>query len=251
MKKKIPLTILAEINEIVLEKKDYIIPIDKPGSILFLEDSDPKSDFHFEVLLHDSLTFFGRPMYYIIQKPSTLYDSSSHKGPANEKDVVEKLKRWLFVIEGYTKMHTVFDDPIQKKYEEDYYNDFRSTDPDAEYAPFDIPRLLLLEDHLVRIKNFVDENKQEINNEESTEKLKVDIDELIEALPNTPKNSVLKKLAKIYATISKYGMTVLKKFLKTFGGEVNKKIAQLSMEKLSDFISKHGDDIQSVADKLF
>ena len=69
------------------------------------------------------------------------------------------------------------------------------------------------------------------------------MNELIEELTVSPKNTVMKKLTTIWAKISKGGTKLMKKFLTEFGSELKKKLIEEGVTTITKYLSDHGGDI--------
>ena len=53
-----------------------------------------------------------------------------------------------------------------------YYDNYQIVDEDAEYAPFDPPRVLYLEEHLEAVKEFVEKNVELFKDPADAESIK-------------------------------------------------------------------------------
>ena len=221
MKKKIPLEVLQKIQPLIEKYPDVIIPIiDASVSFKFV-DADPESDFYF--LMHYRN---DKGKHVIKFSPSSSTVIGEYVVEAVIDDVVKYFESWVNILIGYNNLNTIFDDNAQNAYHKYYYDEFKIVDDDANYAPFDLPRIFLLEEHLENIKEFVDANIQLFKVPDVAESIKVACDELIEELTSTPKNVVMKKLTGIWAKITKSGTSLMKSFFKSFGEEFRKKLIE-------------------------
>lgn len=230
IKKRIPLTILTEVSEILASNLEYIKLLDAPEFMLSIVDSDQASEFYFRVKQSSS----GDVLLYI--RPCDTNVAAAWSGGIKVPLVPRYLRNWIEHIKLYNEMNTIFDDPIQKKYEEDYFNEFSVIDDDAEYAPFDIPKQFIIANHIQAVKTFLVENQADFKNDELVQKLTIECEKLIEELPHTTKNTVVMRMASIWASISKSGMSLMKKFLTEFGTSITKQIATSSAETLGEFV---------------
>ena len=209
MKKSIPLTV-HKIIEPYLSKQGKVFEfVQSDKYLLFFKDKDEKSDFHFRIMDYK----VQKNVQVLIEfKPAHANTVEGIQVWANEKEIEHFFVRWLEILEGYDIVRSVFDDPIIVSYTTEYYSEFKLVDDDAEVAPFNLDRILLLDQHLENIETRI-ESYNTGDNDQRLLEIKKDVIELRKNLTSKSKAWVIKKLATIWAKISKEGANLLKEFL--------------------------------------
>lgn len=239
MKKKVPLEILQKIQPLIDQYPNLITLVPDTSVIFKFKDADPDSVFHFTLVERNESTW----KYILTYAPSSTYNVSETSSETDANKICEIFESWIINLKTYNELNTIFDDPAQKSYQKYYYDNYQIVDEDAEYAPFDPPRVLYLEEHLEAVKEFVEKNVELFKDPADAESIKASCDELIEELTVSPKNTVMKKLTNIWAKISKGGTKLMKKFLTEFGSELKKKLIEEGVTTITKYLSDHGGDI--------
>jgi hypothetical protein len=199
MKFKLPIKMWESLQPIIDKNIDIINAVSSDKYPFLLEHANPDSGFYFR------LSIQSPGVYAVGLKPggSSNVGPDSH-GNKTEADIKSIFEMWIDILNRYEKQHTIYDDPVtvhQKYYEQQ----FAVNEPDAAYAPFDVPRLFILHEHLEYIKGYLEEKTNA-----SPEALLIieDCDKLIDELPSLSKNKVISKLALIWAKITKYSVKI-------------------------------------------
>lgn len=241
MKKNLALDLLTSFQEIAKDNLDFI-KIDKGGKKLFaFIDIDPASKFYFSVLEKN-----GDDTYRVGYAPESSKSVQSALSNLSVETASKQFKEWVAIVKTYAELETVFDDPALKKHEEYFQSTFEIVDEDASYAPFEIPKQLLLASYIESIENFIEINKDDFKDETEPALLIAECQELVEELPNLSKKSVISRVSTVCAKIAKNGMSLLKKFLSTSSPEFAKKIGQLTAENIITIVKNHAEDITSL-----
>lgn len=237
MKKNIPLTLLPELNKLLSTYRHLVIPVSHPGKMLYLKDKDPHSNLYFSVSQRDQDFFF------IEKRPTNKYNSEKKEYYAVQEELLSHLFDWLRLLEEYNDATWIFDDPIKKKYADSFFKEFSVIDEDANYSPFDIPRMLFLETHLQKVIAFINENRNDFTDQKEPERLVMECEVIVENLPNTTKNQVLRNISKVWASISKNSLPMMKKFITNIANEFIKEIAKTGAGSLTDIIKTLGESL--------
>ncbi len=139
--------------------------------------------------------------------------------------------KWLDLLIAYDQVKTVYDDPILIAYENEFKEEFKILDEDADVNPFNTKQLLWLDDYLENIENKIDEHKTEKNSTQIDE-IKIAVVELREEMASKSKNWVIRKFAKIYAKITKQGPKLVKAFFLESGKELLKQTIKVAIESV-------------------
>ena len=240
MKKTLALNLLQAIQKAAEPNLD-IIKLGHTDGLFRFVDIDPNSDFHFGI---ESRSNDGK---YIAQfKPFDEDQNVEARTQEGIDAILIRFEKWTRVVRSYNNSYTVFDDPVLKKHEEYFKSTFELVDEDAAYAPFEIPKQLLLASFIENVESFIDQHKEEFRDKAEPARLISECKELVEELPNLPKKSIISRISTVCAKVAMNGMGLLKKFLTTSSPEFAKKIGQLSAENLITLIKNHSDDITSL-----
>lgn len=218
MKKKIPTTVWATIQPLLDKYQEYFTTVETDEYAFYLKDIDVKSDFYFRVSIQKSQGKFD-----VVFKPEGQH--SVNTAVMNDVDVVtlsKLLASWVNVLKIYDETPTFYDDDtvkakrkarFQKQYQQAYYKDLSLDEEDADIAPFDSKRQLLLDAYLSDVKGLLGEAREKTNDEGKKDELQSisdDCEELQDTLVSITKNEALQRLAHIWAKIHLYGIPLLK-----------------------------------------
>jgi len=235
MKKKIAVAVWQKIQPLIDSYSKLFSPKKTDQLAFHLVDNDSESTFYFKSKLQDTNGNFNVEFY-----PFSIELLKIHEETVSLEGLVNYIKKWADVLKTYEDTPTFYDDHAQKKYEDYYFEEFKIINPEADYAPFDPPKVIYLEYHIEQVKEFVNENASVFKNSEIVKEINSDCDNLLEELTSSSQNTVVKKLAKIWAKISKNGAKLLKKLLSSFGQELQKKLIEGGAESFTDFLGELG-----------
>jgi hypothetical protein len=228
MKKTIPLAILETLQPVADNNSDIISSIKIDNALFHLVDNDPDSDFYFAVFKNEKRTD-GNVYYQTQYKPT----NKDNVNPSVYWFTIETLKEvayeWVDMIISYNQLRTVYDDPILKSYEEAFYKKMKIVDEDAEVAPFDLDKQLLLEAYLVEANSALEKLKlakdEKTQNEISA--LQLEANQLRQDLPKLTKQKIMRKLSKFWAKGQIIGLDVIKEIFINVAAEYTKKLIGL------------------------
>lgn len=226
-KKDIPLQIHEILEPFVSRKGERYERINDESCLIKFIDSDLNSDFYFTIhqFKENKILISYKP----INKNSILKQSEWIESKALEA----YFNNWISILEKYDKVNSVFDDPILRSFEEEYFAEFEVLEDDKA-KPLNTAQILLLDEHLEELTKGLEKNKDETNKLE-IEAIQQDIKFLQENLTRTTKEKVVKSLSKIWAKTTRLGT----KFIKEFLTEVKKQF----ITKGTKFLIEHGSDI--------
>ena len=208
MKKKLPLNIIKGFQPKENENIYLVKPESGTGFIMNFLDKDPESDFYFRIEKFEP----KNNQFLVDFKPSTANTISNSRTWHTIDGVNKKFKDWTNLINEYNSTETIFDDPIILGFAEDYLNEIKIIEPDAEYKPFNPRQLLLLDEHLEKIESGISKYKTD-SNAIIIDEIISETRELRDNLTKKPKNQILRKMTLIWAKISKQGLPLIKEFI--------------------------------------
>ncbi len=208
MKKKLPLELIKGFRP--QENPNYHIVNYSTGDdfIVKFKDNDEKSDFFFIIEKVND-----RGQFLVSYKPVSRFAVNTMGNWLTIEKVNSKFKEWLNILNEYNNTDTIFDDPIVMGFANDFFDEFKLTDPEANYAPFKYEQILFLEEHLERIENGLIQYRNE-ENSEIIDEILIDTKELKTDLFKKSKNQIIRKLAIVWAKLLKNSIPLIKEFLK-------------------------------------
>ena len=178
------------------------------------KDKAPDSDFYFKI----ESFYYHTTQYDFESKDSITYKvSRKPKSDKIETEVdeelsdwvtINKFNEWINIINQYNKIDINRKDPIISFYEDEFYNNFKIVDEDADINPFNLKQQLALNEHTDFIIEIFKESNDDLSNQIVNETVK-----LKNELTISSKSKVFKQLCKIWALARKKGLDILKLIL--------------------------------------
>lgn len=225
-KKDIPLTILNQMNEF---KKGFprLSKIVKAKNCLIrYEDKDLDSDFYFQI---NSFTKnnTGDFIYSVSYKPTNENITAETTRNFNFAQVSNILNNWGNILKQYenTEFFIGEDDPITESYAEEFFNEYKMVDEDANYRPFELKRQLIISAYLEQSVMYI----EQIQNEQTRIELnraKEIATSLNDSIAELTKNEVMLQLSKFWAETRRRGLPIFKEIFLEFAKELVKEIGK-------------------------
>ncbi|HMR45261.1 MAG TPA: hypothetical protein PKC85_00580 [Bacteroidia bacterium] len=224
MKKKIPLTILESLQPIVDKNTTLTHAVKDESSMFKLVDNDSHSDFYFLVAKQEVRS--GHEHFLTEYKPTFKENTKAHAAWIQTSIVAVRLKSWLEILGAYSKIQTIYDDPILKSYEDKFIETVDILDKDADSAPFNLEQQLYLDEYLsatdTKLENLkADKTEEEIN---QLSDLQLDAKEIRKELTKLSKRQAIKRLTKFWAKAQKVGLDVIKEIFVSVTAELTKRL---------------------------
>ena len=127
------------------------------------------------------------------------------------------------ISQSYSNIETIFDDPILKKYQEDFEEKLKIIDDDAEFAPFNLEKQIFLIDYLDFIIQKANDEKTE-ENKSDIELIIKESNELKAEITQTTKSKAIKKLSKILGRVQKSGIKFIKEVFIKVAADITAKL---------------------------
>lgn len=237
MKKKFPLTVLAdwkhiinEVNESVNTNSNIVKLSERESASLKVEDLE--SHFYFMVS-NPQQANDGTSVFSTSYAPHNRQKINSIKYELKTDEVISHFNHWLGMIEEYENITLTEEEEITKQYINEFFDEFEIIDEDADLKAYDLNRQLLLLNYIQHIedniKNFAPENsKSELLEETINFK---------EELPKLTKRKTIRKLSELLAKLRKNGLEVLKEVWT----EGKKEIIKRGLKQILDNVDKSVD----------
>lgn len=237
IKAKISLSFLIEIASII-KPHSKEITLSTSNDLLFLiRDNNTHYDFYFKVEKEEldktnaiGITFECKPF-------SELHPMA--KGTKlNLDNFKQHLDVWFKNIGKY-KSEKLIDDPIERQYTKEFYEDFKIIDPDADENGFNFQQQLLLSNYIEKIKLLISEETIDLSTNDKSFLIS-EADQLKHSLATETKNTYIKKLSNLWAKVRKKSIktceTLFKEFAKEFIKEIAKKGVDINWNQLPQYI---------------
>ncbi len=204
-KKDLPLDVLKILEKYVSIHGEKYIRTEEENSMLKLIDFDSESDFHFIIQQYKDNKFL------IQYKPYTKININTFRSWISINELDGQFQNWINLLEEYSKVKSIFDDPILKSFEEEYFSDFEILEEDKD-KPLENEKLFLLDEFLENLVNGLESHKTE-NNKNKIEEIQNNIILLQENLTISTRQEITEKISKIFAKIKKLGVKYIKEFI--------------------------------------
>jgi hypothetical protein len=208
MKKKLPLSIIKNFQPKENESIYLIRPEEGDGFLLHFSDVDTESEFYFRIIRFDE----KNNKFLIEHVPTNSNSNAKSSAWFGVGDLNNRFDSWLKIISEFNETETIFDDPILKGFQDEYYSEFEILDKDASTTPLKSKQIMLLDEHLSEIEKRIDKFETD-DNRESIIDIKAEISELKSELTKKPKKWIVQKLSLIWGKITKQGTELMKEFL--------------------------------------
>lgn len=223
MKKSIPLTILERLQPFA-DKYSELIEVVPTKEIIFkIVDKDKNSDFYFQINKQEFSQ--GAAGYSIEFKPANNNNISVHKGWSKLDNIVGYAENWKNIIVTYNNIQTIYDDPILKQYEEEFYNDFKIVDEDASINRFNFSQQIIIVDYIENVTQYLASEENDLSGEDKTSLIE-EIVLIKQDISVDTKDTFVKKLSGFWAKIRKKSIKACEFVIKEFAKEVIKEIAK-------------------------
>jgi hypothetical protein len=162
---------------------------------------------------------------------------------SDEKNIDAHFQKWFKLLSDFKNTKTVFDDPIEKGFQEDYYSYFDIVEEEKE-KPLEHSSILPLHEHFERIKLKLDEYKTEENTSD-IENIQEEIAQLNESLTVSGRQEIANRICSVWAKLTKLGVKYIKEFV-----EVSRKYVMKEAAKRAFQLGQKGLDYIEDLDKF-
>lgn len=146
---------------------------------------------------------------YIQFYPSNLEDLSTTELIVDRKDVAGIIQNWISVLKEYNNTPSVFDDAVLNSYKDEFYEQYKVVDEDANIKPFNLQQQLFIDNYLDYVIHKAPDYKT-ADNEADVEDIINDAKELKTNLTTLTKQKVIDGLCWMWAKMQKNGLLMLK-----------------------------------------
>ncbi|PKP30415.1 MAG: hypothetical protein CVT99_13915 [Bacteroidetes bacterium HGW-Bacteroidetes-16] len=221
IKKKIPLAVLELLEPYLAKGIDSIRTVEPETSLLKFVDSDEKSEFHFTI---EQAKYENKLLLVLVDRePRNKEIVASYRTWIDATTLENNFNDWVGLINRYNNIKSIYDDPIEKKYQDEFYADFEIIEEDADVYSFNLAQQIWIDNYLDKIILTID--KFDIKNEISDlQEIKESSQVLRDDLTRLSKKQIIQKLSKIWAKARKHGLIILKEIYIEFRNELIKQL---------------------------
>lgn len=228
LKKKIPLTVLELLEPFLLKGNNRVKLINPNGFLMKFIDTDDTSDFYYNIEQYKIER--GSIHLLIDRKPRSMDTVESYKTWIESKTFEQNFKAWAMYIDRYEQIKTIYDDPIETKYQEEFYSEFEIIDEDADKYSFNLEQQLWIDSYLDKVLLAI-EIHVEFKEDKGIQEIKKNTQDLKNNLTILSKKEIVQKLSKIWAKTRKHGLIFLKEIYIEVRSELIKQIIQAQLPK--------------------
>jgi hypothetical protein len=204
------------IEPLLREKYKYCRIEKKQDVLLYLKDSYDESDFYLGII-REQIEANSHVIQYSC-KPASSQNIKAATQNVTLEGFNNEFKAWLSNLEYYHG-DSILNDPILTGYRNEFYDDFKIVDDDADYVSFNYGQQLLLDRFLENVINNIDEVETPRNKEIIYEIIN-DSTILREQITTETKNGFISKLSQIFAKARKGGLKITAFLFKELGKEI-------------------------------
>ncbi|MCF8322508.1 MAG: hypothetical protein K9I26_05130 [Flavobacterium sp.] len=225
-KKDIPLNVLNIIEPFITRKSEHYVLVEPESSMLLFKDQDKRSKFFFEI---KSFSYPQNILHLAIEYSPRSEDSIEPLARNIRSSELDKFfSQWVKFLTLYSEV-SIYDDPILKQYQEEFFQEFQILDDEANTTSFDLQTQFWLDEYCDTMSLKLGEletveNKKEIAN------IQQDINELKVNQSSLTKNEVISRLSLIWAKSRKLGLNFLYEIYSNVRFSLSGKFKTLTIE---------------------
>jgi hypothetical protein len=235
VKKKIPVAVWKKIQPLIDQHLTLFRPLKTSEFAFHLIDLDDDSTFDFKCAFQDKNGHFK-----IEYEPHSIHHIHRHYESVNLDQLTQRITNWSNILQEYVDTNTFYDDSIEKRYTEYFFDKLEIQEFSVGSNPFNIESQLFISNYIGSVKMLLDTYKTKTENSETIFELEI-IEKECEKIENNIKsssaNEVLKILARIWGKAHKTSLKLVVDLLKEFRKEVLKKLTTHGFNELQIFIT--------------
>jgi hypothetical protein len=230
VKKKLPIAVWVKIQPLIDKHLSLFRPLKSSEYAFHLVDLDEDSEFDFKCGFQDSNGNFK-----IEYAPYGTHHIHRHRETVNLETLAVRITTWANILQEYKDTSTFYDDPIEKRYEEYFFEKLEILDPIVAKEPLSIDKQLYLDTYINAVRIILEQYKADLPKHTTLyeiELIEVECERLQTNLKILPANEILKKLAKIWGKAHKFSLKLIIELLKEFKKEAIKKLSTEAINEL-------------------
>lgn len=225
-KKDIPLNVLNIIQPYMKRKSEHYVLVDPQSSMLLFKDQDERSRFFFEI---KSFSYPQNILHLAIEySPRTADSIEPLTRNIRSSDLDKFFSQWVKFLTQYSEV-SIYDDPILKQYQEEFFQEFQILDEDANTSSFDLQTQFWLDEYCDTMSLKLGE-LETVDNKKEITKIQEDIKELKDKQSSLTKNEVISRLSLIWAKSRKLGLNFLNEIYTKVKSSLTGKFKPLTIE---------------------
>jgi hypothetical protein len=227
-----PIVLLKDMESLLKDlkyvagKSEDVIKIQPEGNDIFIaRESHPDSQFIFKVY---KPVMRKEPEYNFLKVPHSLKSIAPYEGSCNHLSLVNIFKGWIDNVKEYHTIAFNEEDSFEKKYEQEFYEDFKIMDEDAKESTFNFSQQILLNNYIENAIIYLEQTQSNLEEKDRMELLE-EAKQIQKSISIESKDSVIKRNSKFWAKARKKSISVCKFILTEFAKEVLKEGAKVGI----------------------
>lgn len=227
-KEQTPLVVHKAI-EPYLDKKDGLFKrVNSEKDLIRFEGSAVDSNFFFHIKSHRNQNNQNQILLEYQPFSPESVASKTVLVKSELKNLDTHFQVWFKLLEEFKKTKTVFDDPIETGFQEDYYSYFEIIE-DEKNKPLESASILPIYEHFEGIRLKLDEYKTE-ENSSKIEEIQEEINQLNKNLTVSGRQEIANRICKVWAKLTKLGVKYIKEFVEVSRKYIMKEAAKRAFQ---------------------
>lgn len=223
IKSKISLHLLTTLSSIIKPFSSKINLSTDRDIVLLIRDKNPNYDFFFKIE-KEEITKDNNLAVVFTCKPYSTLENFPKGTSLILGNFRQHLLTWFENIEKY-KTENLIDDPVEKQFQEEFYDDLKIVDADSAKTTFNFSQQILLTNYIENVKKYISEETTELSPNDKEILIK-EIEFLKKDIAVETKDSYIKKQSSFWAKVRKKSIKVCEFVVKEFGKEVIKEMVK-------------------------
>lgn len=227
-KEQTPLVVHKAI-EPYLNKRDGLFKrVSSDKDLIRFKGSAIDSNFYFHIKSHriqnhqNKIQLEYQPFTAESVAPRTTWVKS------DQRSIDAHFQIWFKLLSDFKSTKTVFDDPIEKSFQEDYYSYFDIIEEEKD-KPLEPSSIVPLYEHFEEIKLKLNEYKNE-DNTSDIEDIQEEITQLNDSLTVSGRQEIANRICNVWAKLTKLGVKYIKEFVEVSRKYVMKEAAKRAFQ---------------------
>ena len=229
--------LLQDLKLIALKNSNIIEPSKDDKNLFIAKETYPNSKFYFRVFSPGLNA--GKPEYHFSKLPHSEHSLKPYEGTGNREFIAQSLTNWLDTISQYHSLPLDEEDFFEKKYEKEFYEDFKIMDEDAQTSTFNFSQQIALNNYIQNTIIYLEDPQTEIEEDDRKELIE-EAKKIEKSISTESKEVVIKRNSKFWAKARKKSISICKFIITEFAKEVIKEGAKIGFhfakENLPNYI---------------
>tara|TARA_R110002096_G_scaffold135456_2_gene287418 strand:- start:362669 stop:364168 length:1500 start_codon:yes stop_codon:yes gene_type:complete len=237
-KKELTPLVVHKAIEPYVDKKDGLFKrVSSDKDLIRFKGSSIDSNFFFHIKSHRKQG--NQNLILLEYQPFTAESVESRASwvKSDQKSIDTHFQIWFKLLSEFKSTKSVFDDPIEKGFQEDYYSYFEIIEEEKD-KPLEPSSILPLYEHFEEIRLKLDEYKNEENTHE-IENIQEEINDLNKNLTVSGRQEIANRICLVWAKLTKLGIKYIKEFVEVSRKYVMKEAAKRAFRRYASYTNHY------------